>query len=518
MSAKNTTQQLCFACSCLAKKKSNVIVGSSCINVPSLSEQEQRNLSQISQSFALSNGFVFRKTPELNWEGDNGVNVGVLPHTLYPQPFSRDLFRNMQKHTFLLSQVIDRMSRDTEFLEQSLYKCAQVGDIEFTGKLLQLSKRTKSKQLLHLGIFRNDFMMHYDEESESIIPQQVEVNTVVTGATVMSAIAQRIHQYLLRKSETLRSHFQDTYGNNTVSEVGASLEGITSAMKLAHEEFAKQQNTEAHCILFVVQPLEKIKFLIDQIGIEQILEEKHNISVIRMTLLEVLERCSLEENTGNLLIDGKRRVSIVYFRAGFTPKDFPSTAEWDARELLEQSTAIKAPTINIQLLGTKKMQQVMAQPAVLERYVTSDEAQFLRSYFTGLYSLSLPEHQQFIAHAIENYEDYVLKPQREGGGDLIHGVALREMLLNLTDEICETFILMKKIKPLPFDTHSVKRGVVHYEKSTFELGVYGFYLGDGKQVQLNNVSGYLLRTKQADSAEGGLAIGISSLDSIILVE
>ncbi len=35
-------------------------------------------------------------------------------------------------------------------------------------------------------------------------------------------------------------------------------------------------------------------------------------------------------------------VSVAYFRAGYTPVDYPTDAEWAARLLIEQSVAIKA--------------------------------------------------------------------------------------------------------------------------------------------------------------------------------
>lgn len=40
------------------------------------------------------------------------------------------------------------------------------------------------------------------------------------------------------------------------------------------------------------------------------------------------------------------------------------------------------------ILGTKKVQQVLAQEGVLERFVANEEdAQLIRSFFAGLYSL-----------------------------------------------------------------------------------------------------------------------------------
>jgi len=45
------------------------------------------------------------------------------------------------------------------------------------------------------------------------------------------------------------------------------------------------------------------------------------------------------------------------------------TQEWKARLLMEQSSAIKCPSISYHLAGSKKIQQELAKPGVLERYL-----------------------------------------------------------------------------------------------------------------------------------------------------
>lgn len=65
---------------------------------------------------------------------------------------------------------------------------------------------------------------------------------------------------------------------------------------------------------------------------------------------------------GTLTINGgANEVAVVYFRAGYAPRDYFGRAEWDARLKLERSTAIKSPNIGYHLAGTKKVQQVLAR-------------------------------------------------------------------------------------------------------------------------------------------------------------
>lgn len=84
--------------------------------------------------------------------------------------------------------------------------------------------------------------------------------------------------------------------------------------------------------------------------------------------------------------------------------------------------AIKCPTIAYQLVGTKKVQQVLAAPGQLERFVKDPAvAAQLRDSFTGLYPLdgSLEGIAAYEA-ALVNSDELVMKPQREGGGK--HGI------------------------------------------------------------------------------------------------
>lgn len=68
-----------------------------------------------------------------------------------------------------------------------------------------------------------------------------------------------------------------------------------------------------------------------------------------------LSTSSTTSGSNALLLDGKQEVSVVYFRAGYTPADFPTEQEWEARLMVERSAAVKCPTLGYQLAGTKKV-------------------------------------------------------------------------------------------------------------------------------------------------------------------
>ena len=60
---------------------------------------------------------------------------------------------------------------------------------------------------------------------------------------------------------------------------------------------------------------------------------------------------------------------VVYFRAGYTPADYPTNRQWRARTLLERSYSIKCPSVEHHLVGCKKVQQPLALPGELERFL-----------------------------------------------------------------------------------------------------------------------------------------------------
>ncbi|CAN6355950.1 unnamed protein product [Urochloa humidicola] len=52
---------------------------------------------------------------------------------------------------------------------------------------------------------------------------------------------------------------------------------------------------------------------------------------------------------------------------------FDPFKEWKAKLLTEQSSAVKCPSISYYLVGTKKIQQELAKPNVLERFLNTKE-------------------------------------------------------------------------------------------------------------------------------------------------
>jgi glutathione synthase len=340
-----------------------------------------------------------------------------------------------------------------------------------------------------------------------------------------------------------------------------ALVNLPKAMSVAHQHYqsrfgATSSDGGEHpiVILFVVQEGETNT--VDQRMLEFQLWNNHQIPVVRMSLTKAKSQLQLDQDTGALYIvpdvsdDGsygsvplKSEVSVAYFRAGYAPTDYPDGydgIEWQARELIERSRATKCPQLGYHLAGTKKVQQELARPGVLERFFERDggegdevlpvvDLKQMRAAFAGLYSLgedAVDEDLEAVKAAISGNEGlYVLKPQREGGGYNYYGEKLAKKLkenitvkddgsLTLGDDLAE-FILMQRLFPPKQRAILLRGGLVEgTDDSISELGCFGTIVRshDGKILQ-NEYAGFLLRTKFSNVDEGGVASGFATLSS-----
>lgn len=244
----------------------------------------------------------------------------------------------------------------------------------------------------------------------------------------------------------------------------------------------------------------------------------------------------------------------MYYRAGYTPTDYPSDVEWATRLLIERSMAIKCPTVALQLAGAKKVQQVLAEPGRLDSFLeigstpsllepqpvaalTAGHAAELLASFTALYPMDdTPLGSAALELAYAHPERFVLKPQREGGGNNIYRFDIPPFLDALAEKdksrasdapkAREGYILMDLIEPPTGATSTmVRAGEAHGTSADVvsELGIYGVMLfkaqdgARGAEVLVNETVGHLVRTKSRASDEGGVAVGFSVIDSPCLV-
>ncbi|KAJ6844449.1 glutathione synthetase, chloroplastic [Iris pallida] len=429
-----------------------------------------------------------------------GVGLVHAPFALLPMTFPRSHWSQARELAPIFNELVDRVSLDGKFLQDSLSRTKKVD--AFTGRLLDIHSKMleiKKTEDIRLGLFRSDYML----DNETNLLFQIELNTIASSFPGLSCLVSELHRNLLdHYGKDLGLDSREVPGNTAVSQ-------FAEALAKAWGEYG---NSSA-VVLVVVQPEERNMY--DQYSLSTIFPVQYFSTNIRRTLAEVDAEGQMLSN-GTLLV-GDQAVAVIYFRAGYTPNDYPSESEWAARFMIEKSSAIKCPSISYHLAGTKKIQQELAKPDILERFLDSEEdVAKVRKCFAGLWSL---DNYEGVKAAMEKPELFVLKPQREGGGNNIYGDDVRETLARLQEKGSEelaAYILMQRIFPTASRSYLMREGICHQENAISELGVYGAYLRNRDKVIMNQECGYLMRTKVSSSDEGGVAAGFAVLDSIYL--
>ncbi|XP_020211701.1 glutathione synthetase, chloroplastic [Cajanus cajan] len=429
-----------------------------------------------------------------------GVGLVHAPLALLPAPFPEKEWREASELAPIFNHLVHRVSSDATFLHESLFRTKKAD--EFTSRILDIHSKMlqiNKKEEIQLGLHRSDYML--DEKTKSLL--QVELNTISSSFASLSNLVTELHRYILsRHGKLLGLDSKRILANS-------ALDQYAEALAKAWSEY----NNPRAVIMIVVQAEERNMY--DQHLVSAVLSERYNITTIRKTLAEVDQQGEILPD-GTFSVDGEA-VSVIYFRAGYTPADYPSESEWRARLLMEQSCAVKCPSISYHLVGSKKIQQELAKPGVLERFLENKEdVAKLRKCFAGLWSL---DDFDIVGKAIESPELFVMKPQREGGGNNIYGDDVRETLLKLQKADSQedaAYILMQRIFPTISKAVLMRDGRWHKEHAISELGIFSTYLRNKDKVIINKQSGHLMRTKISSSDEGGVAAGFAVLDSVYL--
>ncbi|KAF9499102.1 glutathione synthase [Pleurotus eryngii] len=493
---------------------------------PSLPDEKISHLTEIAATYALSHGLTYLPVGQQPRFPAAAIHA---PLALFPSPIPRDLFQLAQRLQRIYNVLYARIAMDNDFLDQVMGAVEGVGKVdEFVGQLWSGWKQLRDEgveQTLHLGLFRSDYLLHENADS-TLGLKQVEFNTISSSFGTLSQRIASLHRYLLSATAYYGSSpilSADNLPANTTTA------GLAAGLAAAHERF----NNQSAWVLFVVQAGERNVF--DQRWLEYELLEKHSIRVIRQTFDELATSARLDPQTSALRIsrgDGLEvEISTVYFRAGYAPTDYPTPRHYQTRFLLERSSAVNCPSIPLQLAGGKKVQQVLAQPGILERFLgdsSKEDLHAIRGSWMGMWGLDLQgeEHTNEtieplgVRMARERSMELVLKPQREGGGNNVYKEAISKFLDELPVSERKAWIAMELIVPPQGTANYLIRsgGAAVRMEVVSELGIFGWALFGSGEVVKDAEAGWLVRTKGVDSNEGGVATGYSVLDSIVLVD
>ncbi|KAJ3276092.1 hypothetical protein HDV01_006262 [Terramyces sp. JEL0728] len=412
---------------------------------PNLPEEKQQELLKLAIDWATANGLIVRSA---------GTEMAVhAPFALFPSPFPKQGYELAHKIQPLFNILVDRVAKDKDLSESD----------EFTRRVYDIYKAKPSKQTIWMGIHRSDYLVHFDKQP---MIKQVELNTIASSFSSLSSKTDLLHRYLANRTDFFNEFAPEHLDIKTTA-------------------FPKNESGAA-----IANGLAKAHFLYGS--------PSHGVKMIRRSLYEISQQATLEGPKNRLHI-GSDEIAVTYFRAGYAPGDYPTEYEWDGRSLIEESYSIKCPNAAYHLVGSKKMQQVLAMPDMLEKFMTKEHSSLLRTSFTGLYPLdSSPEGIQAYENALKNPSKYVLKPQREGGGNNYYGQDIVDQLSKMSPKERSGFILMDLIKPPPLKNSLVRRGQLTEADVISELGIYGIWIGDCDVCLEFNVSIYIVAKDEKD--------------------
>ncbi|XP_033626022.1 glutathione synthetase-like isoform X1 [Asterias rubens] len=468
--------------------------------LPSLDASTLHYLAECSKNYALMNGVIKRVAGSL----DSSEVATYIPHTLFPSPLPRKLYNLANEMQESINELVLRVANDKEFLTTALKSTIAVDD--FTAKLFSIFQEVEKEGLkkpITLCVVRPDYMV--DTSGPELALKQVEINTIAAGMGGIGTQVADLHRYNVGLCGDMKVELA---GNQAVNAIA---EGVAEAWRLYGQP-------SSAWVLFLVSTHEYNVF--DQCWLEHTIRKINPaIKVMRKTLAEVGQRGTLTEDR-RLLMDGSE-IALVYFRIGYAPRQYPTETEWNARILIERSQAVTCPSVNFHLAGTKKIQQELSKPGVLEKYLTDEGAiAKIRSTFVHQYDLGLTEEGDAAAAlGIKHPERYVLKPQREGGGNNLYDEDLKSELERLSGQVERgACILMEKIQGQVFQNYDIRHTMEPViNDMVTEFGPFGVILSHGDEVLLNKTTGYYMKSRNVNVQECGISTGGAAMDSVALV-
>lgn len=253
------------------------------------------------------------------------------------------------------------------------------------------------------------------------------------------------------------------------------------------------------------------------------------IKTIRITIREFYESYKTD-NDNNIIIDNNI-ISIFYFRAGYCIEHFEVKNKednkiigWEAREIMELSSAIKVPDINSLLCTLKKFQHVLYDKNVLLdfmskiSYLNNDIKKIIddiHSNFVEIIDFNEIDNikkENVLKMLIDKSEDYLIKPMKEGGGNNYNYDEVKQIASSKDYDTLNKSIIMERIYPPSSVNYVLKSDNKIYKENVItEIGIYSYFLSDIKDNKIyeihNKTFGALFRTKFIKEAEGGVSFG-----------
>ncbi|CDW80919.1 glutathione synthetase [Stylonychia lemnae] len=465
----------------------------------------------------------------------DSVEYNHAPISLFPTPFPSVHYlgaQNLQSH---LGVMINDLVRKPDQIHDIL-QYFKLHD-ELMQKMLKVSEAYQKKELrqeTHACILRSDYMI--DSVTDSL--KLVEYNTVASSFGCLCQKVTEVQNLVRNKyADSLSFNYtpdqikDDGLGKSYIKDLASTFK---DAVQRYHEDMTRRfpdlyedRKLESHWVLFVIDKEERN--ICDQKWIEYQLYHDHGIKSMRMTFTQIGNLAKVDENTNALSIND-HEIAFVYYRTGYQLEQYENEKDWQTREMLETTMPIKCPSIDVHLTTFKKFQQAFGDERLLKEVMNHhlQDADIIKQIFKGIWTLEdieKPESevQEIIRKALDNPHDYVIKPQKEGGGNNFYDDQVKELLEQNDKEYLKQFLIMERINPPEIKAFMLRNGKLIEGQTLSEFGVFSSIFistqhKDQHDVVSQKIIGRLLRTKGKDSNEGGVNAGFAVIDSPLIVD
>uniref|UniRef100_A0A914H5E3 Glutathione synthetase n=1 Tax=Globodera rostochiensis TaxID=31243 RepID=A0A914H5E3_GLORO len=407
-----------------------------------------------------------------------------------------------------MSLLYFRISRDFDFLKMA-YKDVIQSDrsVRMYMKLLEDIKKEGIKQPLSILTQRSDYMIHVSTDPHTNEPEyqlkQIEVNGGSIGTAGCIERLAKLHRRVLEKSG---------YSKRAIDNALPENRSGTALALTIFKAWEQLKDPKAIIVFMVVK--RNCWFFVhryDEYELERL--SGGRAKIVHLTLAECAKNLTLDDDF-TLRLDG-RRVGIVYINRVMLGVDYPPKL-FAAIRMIERSTAIKATSLFFGMSASKKIQQLLAMPGMVERFFPDpSEAQMvadIRNTFAKMWGLENDDEQtrMVIEDAIAHPERYVLKPNKEGGSENFWGQDIADKLKTFTPSERAAHILMERLNPMITKNYMVfpfKQAKLTEVNN--ELGIYGYILGNMETGTVLHYEqpGNMVRTKDMQKNEGGVSSG-----------
>ncbi|MGE6262978.1 glutathione synthase [Aeromonas media] len=460
--------------------------------------------------WALTHGVAFKESL---------YSAVHTPFTLTPTPISRGDYQHLKGVAQTLSKLIYAVSEDHGFLYDAIHPIA-AGDPFFSALLSMhqhINSSPGSAPRLPLLIMRSDFM---DDRRNG--HQLVEFNGIAAGMGPFGQRIHELHRYLRRQWPAIS--IQESH--QTVAELvcNHAIEGLSAGIAEATFKIKREFGDPGPArFLMIVQEHENNVF--DQHLLELALQQR-GIETQRRTFRELHNQLSTGAND-RLILNGIGPLDTVYLRAGYQYSDYEAAdlneqrccqALMATRVLIERHRVAVNATVAQQLATSKRVQMLLScleEDGLVAFGLTPQEADTVRHRLGEMHPVT-PDSIQVVKAAPS--DSWVLKNQGEGGGHCLFGADIQVKLATLDPLQYQAWSLMRRLHPVPraMPAWVVRKGELHRVTDLIsELGMFTVQIDGNPASAEQSFAGYLIRSKSAESTEGGVHSGQGVLDSLV---